>query len=135
MKKKKTKFKKSTEQGNLFSKLDPKIFENNTCIISRLQSRSLTGRNPHIKIHKHFGDRLHLIWQAKINEMVAKKFIGHDEIIQNNIEIKKFCTDLQLSGLENLCSCISPNLYDPVNRDGKIEKCSFVYGLPRDVTL
>jgi hypothetical protein len=132
---KKTKLKKSTGQANLFSKLYHKIFENNTCVTSRLQSRSLTGRNPQIKVHKHFGDRLHLIWQAKTNEMVATKLIVHDEIIQNNIEIKKFCTDLELSGLENLCSCISPNLYDPANRDGKIQKCLYVYVLPRDVPL
>jgi hypothetical protein len=83
----KTNFQKSTGQGNLFSKLDPKIFENNTCVISRLQSRTLTGRNLQIKVHKHFSDRLQLIWQAKTNEMVTTRLIGHNTINQNNIEI------------------------------------------------
>jgi hypothetical protein len=62
---KKTDYTKSTGQGNLFTQFDRKIFENDTCIISRLQSSSLTGRNPQIKVHRHFRNRLHLIWQAK----------------------------------------------------------------------
>jgi hypothetical protein len=123
----KTNFHKSTGQGNLFSKLAHKIFENNTCVISRLQSRSLTGRNPQIKVHKHFSDRLQLIWQAKTNEMVTTRLIN-----QNNIEIKKFCKELERGSLENLCNCVSLNFFFRATRDGKIETCLYVYGLDRD---
>jgi hypothetical protein len=103
----KTDYAKSTGQG-LFSKLDQKIFENDTCIISRLQSRSLTGRNPQIKVHRHFRDRLNLIWQAKTNEMLATRLIGHG---RHKIQIKQCFTDLVLGGSENLCNCVSLNYF------------------------
>jgi hypothetical protein len=121
----KTNYVKSTGQGNLLSKLDSKIFENNSCIISRLHSRTLTGRNIQIKVHEHFGDRLHLFWQTKSYEIGTTRSIGHEEFIQKNNDIKRFCTDLELGELENLCSCVSPNFYDPAKGDGKIEKCVF----------
>jgi hypothetical protein len=120
----KTDFQTKTGQGNLFSKIDPIIFENNTSIISRLQSRSLTGRNPQIKVYKHFRYRLQLIWQAKTNEMITTRLLN-----PNNIGITKFCTALERGSLENLCNCISLNFYDHAN---KIEKCLYVYNLDRD---
>jgi hypothetical protein len=121
----KTSFTKSTGQGNLFSKLDPKIFENNTCIISSLQSRSLTGRNPQIKVHKHFGDRLQLFWQTRSHEMGITRSIGHDKMIIINDEITIFCKELILGGLENLCTCIAPRFWDPTRGDGRVEICFY----------
>jgi hypothetical protein len=100
----KTEYVKSTGQGNLFSKLDPKIFENNTCIISRLQSRSLTGRNLQIKVHEHFGHWLYLLWQTKTCNVGSSRTIDYYELL-------KFRDDLVLRGLENLCSCIRPSLF------------------------
>jgi hypothetical protein len=120
-----TNFVNSTGQGNRLSKFDSKIFENNTSIISRLHSRTLTGRNVQIKVHKHFGDRLNLIWQTKSYKIGTARSIGHNEIIQKNYDIKRFCSDLELGKLEDLCSCVSPNFYDPTKGDGKIEKSDF----------
>jgi hypothetical protein len=121
-----TTFIKSTGQGNLFSKLDSKKnFENNTSIISRLHSRSLTGRNLQIKVHRHFGNRLQLFWQTKSCEIGTTRSIGHEKLIQKNYDIQRFCSDLELGKLENLCSCVSPNFYDPTTGDGKIERCKF----------
>jgi hypothetical protein len=115
----KTNYVKSTGQGNLFSKLDPTIFENNTCIISRLQSRSLTGRNPQIKVHKHFGDHIHLFWQTKTCD------VGTTRTIEQYDQMRNFC--LTLAGLENLCSCIDPWFFHSTPEDGKVEKCFFAH--------
>jgi hypothetical protein len=37
--------------------------------------------------------------------------------------MKKFCTEMD--GLENLCSCVSADLFDPTEGDGKVERCLF----------
>jgi hypothetical protein len=119
----KTNYVKSTGQGNLFSKLDSKIFENNTCIISRLQSTTLTGRNLQIKVHEHFGTHIHLFWQTKTCDVGTTRTIEYYEML-------KFCDDLVLGGLENLCSCIRPSFFQD---DGKVEQCYFArlsYTLP-----
>jgi hypothetical protein len=57
--------------------------------------------------------------------MDTTRTIGHKEIIQKNNEITKFCTELELGGLENLCSCVSPIFFDPAKGDGKVERCFF----------
>jgi hypothetical protein len=57
-------FSKINGQGNLTSKLDSRIFENNS-IVSRLQSRTLTGRGLDIEVHQHLGYRLHFVWENK----------------------------------------------------------------------
>jgi hypothetical protein len=84
----KTHYDMSTGQGNLFSKIDPKIFDTNTSIISRLHSRSLTGRNPQIKVHIQFGNHIHLIWQTKTNEMVASRKIVDTRITRKIFTLK-----------------------------------------------
>jgi hypothetical protein len=85
------------------------------CIISRLQSRSLTGRNPQIKVDEHFGTHIHLFWQTKTCDVGTTR-IEYYEMI-------KFCDDLVLGGLENLCSCIRTNFFH--EDDKKVERRYF----------
>jgi hypothetical protein len=103
---------KSTGQGNLFSKSDPQIFENDTCIVSRLQSRSLTGCNIQIKVHRHYGDTIQLFWQTKTCDLGTRTIEEFDQM-------RNFCRTL--IGLENLCSCIDPWCIYSTRKGAKFE--------------
>jgi hypothetical protein len=107
----KTNFVKITGQGNLSSRVGNKIFIKNTSIVSRLQSRTLTERGLQIKVHKHFGRYIHLIWQTKTCEL------GTTRMTNKFNKMKKFCTELELGGLENLCSCVSERFFS-ITREG-----------------
>jgi hypothetical protein len=109
--------KKSTGQGIHYSKLDENIFENDTSIVSLLQSRSVTGRNIKIKVHRHFDDNIELFWHTKTYHL------GTTRTIEDFHQMRNFC--FQLFGLENLCSCIDPWCIRSLRRDAKFEPCFF----------
>jgi hypothetical protein len=86
----------STGQGNLFSKFHHKIFKNNTSIISRPQSRTLTGRGLQIKVHQHMDCDLLFVRRSDTLELELKR------ITWNTGQMALFCKELGIGGLENL---------------------------------
>jgi hypothetical protein len=111
----KTNYIKRTGQGNRFSKFDHKIFRNNTSILSRLQSRTLTGRGLQIKVHQHMDRDIHFVWRSNTLEM------GLESIIWNTWQMARFCKELQIGGLENLCDCVTDEVFQAL--EGKVESC------------
>jgi hypothetical protein len=115
--------KESVGQANRYSIRDQTIFENDFSIVKRLQSRSVTGRNIQIKVHrhfdyKHFGDNIELFCAGtKIYHLGTTRTIEDYRQIRDS-----FYT---LIGLENLCSCIDALLIRSLRTDAKLEPCIF----------
>jgi hypothetical protein len=127
----KTIYFKSTGQGNLFSKLEHKIFENNTCIISRLQSRTLTGRNLQIQVHQHFRYRLHMVWKIHYKKEPTQGCL--QGIIPMRDEMNKFLLELINGGSENVFNCVGETF--PEILQGKVEECFRARTAKRDLSL
>jgi len=113
-------FQRSTGQGRIHSKTSTTISSNNP-IVSRLFSRSITGRNLNIKIHQHFGKTIHLVWKPldkspnNPSERCMERYFSLYE------EIENFCWELKYGTLEGLCDCVFPGLYKLL--DTKVTIC------------
>jgi hypothetical protein len=98
----KTNFKKSFGQGQQSSKFERIIFKNNSSsIVSRLHSRSLTGRNMQIQIHQHCGYRLHMVWKTKNQNNISSEKCLQKMITTDN-KMNKFLQELIDEGSEEL---------------------------------
>jgi hypothetical protein len=68
-------------------------------IVTRLVSRSLTGRGLQIQVHQHYGFRLHLVWGSDARERcLERKCVTYEKL-------QAFCDRLLRSGLEEVCTC------------------------------
>jgi hypothetical protein len=111
---------KSFGQGHKSSKLEHTIFKNNSSsIVSRLQSRTLTGRNLQIQIHQHFGYRLQMVWKTKNKKQSSERCL--QRMITMTNEMNKFLQELITGGSENLYNCVGAKF--PELLEGKVEKC------------
>ena len=104
-------FRRSAGQGSLHSNVSTAISSNNSSIVSRLFSRSVTGQNLHIQIHQHFAKSLHLIWKTHATHpnipsesCIERYFLLYEEV-------ETFCRELKFGALEGLCNCVFPVLY------------------------
>jgi hypothetical protein len=127
----KTNLQKSFGQGHQSSKLEHNIFKNNSSsIVSRLHSRTLTGRNLQIQIHQHFGYRLHMVWKTKNQKQSSERYL--QRMITMTNEMDKFLQELISGGSENLCNCVGEKF--PEILEGKVEKCFRAHSTKRNVS-
>jgi hypothetical protein len=117
----KTDFQKSTEQGNLYSNSNRKIFTNNFSIISRLHARSLTGRNLQMQVQRHLGYRLRTVWQTNPSKYTSPSRGCLQRKITATDEMEKFCQELIIGGSEHLCNCLGESF--PEILEGKVREC------------
>jgi hypothetical protein len=108
-------YRMSTGQGRPHLHSHHRI-SNLSSIVKRLASRSLTGRGLDIKVHQHYGFRLHLVWEWKRDAQNCKP--SESCFVRNFFDYKdleKFCNELVNGGLEGLCDCVSEDIYLLVN--------------------
>ena len=82
-------------------------------VVTRLTSRSVTGRALPIQVHQHYGLEFHLVLTA-------------DSCIRRGCQAegtaRRVCTQLERSSLEGLCSCVFDK--DRVlSLSAKVEQC------------
>jgi len=121
-----TRFQRSTGRGSLHSKMTTAVSSNNPSIVSRLFSRSITGRNLDIKIHQHFGKRIHLVWKTLDKSHSNTTYRNPPERCMERYfilykELENFCRELNYGALEGLCDCVFPGLYRFMDR--KVNIC------------
>jgi hypothetical protein len=135
-------YRKSTGQGRLHSHSYHRI-SNLSSIVKRLASRSLTGQGLGIKVHQHYGFRLHLVWEWKRNikncssrfsfrrpfrpsASADQKLYISKYCFERNLftyfDVWLLCSELVTGGLEGLCSCVS--CVSDVYPEDKVENCN-----------
>jgi hypothetical protein len=95
-------FARSVGQGHRFTHVPAR----NESIVSRLHSRTLSGRSLGIGVHQHLGYRLHLVWdgRGRLNERCRERCI--ERRFATREEAQLFYEDLTCSGCEGLSDCI-----------------------------
>jgi len=104
-------FRRSTGQGSLHSKMSTAISSDNSSIVSRLFSRSVTGQNLNIQIHQHFAKSIHLIWKTHDKDPNNPSERCMERFFLLYEELENFCGELKYGALEGLCDCVFPGLY------------------------
>jgi len=108
--------------GYRFSEMNRRLSSaNDSNIVTRLASRSLTGNELPIQVHQHYGLELHLILHPNnsnddsIETCMRRAFRTHHKARKASLQLEK-------SALQGLCSCI----YDKgrvLTVFDKVEKC------------
>jgi hypothetical protein len=75
-----------------------------TNIVRKLMTSSITGRLLPLRIHKYFGQRLHLVWNTATNNCRMER------VFLMVADMLAFCHQLTRGGAEGLCSCVSEEL-------------------------
>ena len=85
-------------------------------IVARLASRSVTGHEPTIQVHQHYGLELHLILHPdNSKETCVRRAFKHPFIAQDE------GLWLEKSALQGLCSCLF--IESRLNVSDKVEQC------------
>jgi hypothetical protein len=80
-------------------------------IIHRLQVQSLTGQSLGIRVHQHYGYRLHATWNKLPTKHQPHNYLrAIERRFPTYASMEPFCTGLQT--LEGLCTCITDRWYD-----------------------
>jgi hypothetical protein len=101
-----TTFRRSKGQGRLkFNSCHTLSTAGASNIVRMPMSRSVTGRQLPIRIHQHFGQRLHLVWHTptKTNYCMGRVFLMVADMLA-------FCHQLTRVGAQGLCSCVSEDI-------------------------
>jgi len=112
-------FHRSNGQGNLHSKMTNRIFSNGPSIVSRLISRSITGQSLNLKVHEHYGLRLHLVWRTHKHDDSSERCMERYFFLYE--ELETFCRGLKFGAMEGLCDCVFMGLYRFL--EGKADIC------------
>jgi len=110
----------SLGMGYRFSKMNRSLSAASfSKIVARLASRSVTGHEPTIQVHQHYGLELHLILHPdNINnskeKCIRRAFKTYD-IAQDE------CLRLEKSALQGLCSCLF--IESRLNVADKVDQC------------
>ena len=114
----------SLQLGNLFSRACVIVPTNGSSIVTRLVSRTVTGRELHIHVYQHFDYKLHPVWNHSSSERcVEKMFMIYADVVW-------FCTELSEGALEGLCTCVSKGFFTVM--EDKVEVCFRPTQLPLD---
>jgi hypothetical protein len=70
-------------------------------VTDRLAARSITGQRLGIRVHQHFGYKIHFEWNAEkeTHRCMERRFMMYSDV-------DTFCTELCKLGSEGLCKCI-----------------------------
>jgi len=104
---------RSVGQGNLRSPLT--LRPAGSSVVQRLVDRSVSGRGLDVRVHQHFGWRLHLEWQTEDGRRhCCERFFTSFRAVD------KFCAELTRAGAEGVCACVGdwPDLFE-----GKVREC------------
>jgi hypothetical protein len=74
-------------------------------IIALLSSRFLSGRSLGVKVHHHFGYRLHLLWTSSVRGSTSQRW-GIERTFPTLSAIDNLCTDLMTSSDISTCFCV-----------------------------
>jgi len=95
----------SVGQANLRSPLNLRR-QVGSSIVQRLATRSVSGRGLGVRVHQHFGFRLHLEWQAEGGRRhCCERFFTYFE------DVDSVCQELTRGNAEGLCTCVTQSLF------------------------
>ena len=106
--------------GYRFSEMNRSLSSaNDSNIVAKLASRSVTGHELPIQVHQHYGLELHLrLHPVNIDdskEMCIRRAFRYPDIAQDE------CLRLEKSALQGLCSCLY--IASLLNVTDKVEQC------------
>jgi hypothetical protein len=96
-------FRTSLGQGHHRFRPANKLHNDSTpSVVRMLLSRTLTGRHTPIRVHQHFGQRLHIVWTGPDNK--KKYCMGH--FFWFISELMNFCHQITRGGSVNIAFCV-----------------------------
>ena len=99
----------SNGMGNPHSQLIQRVTSQRPSIVDRLAARSITARSLQIRVHQHFGYRIHFEWNGGSSGNVSSRFMERRFMMHSDTQT--FCIQLCKKGLEGLCSCVYGNYH------------------------
>ena len=98
-----------TGQGIPSSLAARAISDNRLSIVDRLAARSLTGQGLRVRVHQHYGYRLHLQWKGNRNREGSSRFM--ERHFRGFPDVLSFCEQLCDGRLEGLTTCVYDMCY------------------------
>jgi hypothetical protein len=91
-------------QGNRFSGMERKFMAGTSSLVTRLASRSVTGRGMPLQVHQHWGYDLLLTWEYDRRGVPTEACVRRRFFCE--ADINEFCRDLIDGSTSGLCSCV-----------------------------
>ena len=98
----------SNGMGNPHSQLIQRVSSQRPSIVDRLAARSITAQSLQIRVHQHFGYRIHFEWNGGSSGNVSSRFMERRFMMHSDTQT--FCIELCKKGL-GLCSCVYGNYH------------------------
>ena len=108
---------RSRGQANLFSRSPS--FVRRPSILGCLASRALTGRRLPIEIHRHYGQRIHLVWNVNRGCVVSEACLARAFVCSR--DFVTFTRHIEHGPLEVMCTCVCEE--DPHVFSDKVIHC------------
>ena len=108
----------SNGMGNPHSQRIQRISSQRPSIVDRLAASSITAQSLQIRVHQHFGYRIHFEWNGS-NGNVSSRLMERRFLMDSDTQT--FCIELCKKGLEGLCSCVYGNYHTGI--PGKAPRC------------